>query len=67
MNRPRVARPAALYPPHVVDALVEAAQRRDHRAIDDITDELAKAGFCRPRKELGRFESIADLQRGGAS
>ena len=45
-KRPPVAQ---LYPPEIRDALVSAAERRDHLMVDRLTDELAKRGFVRPR------------------
>lgn len=59
MRRAHVPATAGLYPPFIVDQLVEAARQRDHRAIDRITDELATAGFCRQREEAGRFGSVS--------
>lgn len=64
MNRAARAPLPTLYPPHVVDALQAAAQRRDHLEIDRITDELAKAGYCRPRSDHGSFVSVAEQRRG---
>ena len=40
---------ADLFPPAYRDALVYAGRAGDHRLIDEVTDELARLGLCRPR------------------
>lgn len=42
-------RVVSMYPARQREALVAAAHRGDHGAIDAITDALALMGFCRPR------------------
>lgn len=41
-----------LFPPMQRAAPVRAARLRDHRAIDGITDELARLGLVRPRDAM---------------
>lgn len=42
---------SAHYPWRFRTRLVEAAERRDVRLIDHITDEMVSHGLCRPRCE----------------
>ena len=48
---------AQLYHPYIRDALIQAAARRDHQAIDRVTDRLADQGLARKRRDGGMFES----------
>lgn len=48
---------AQLYHPDIRDALIQAAARRDHQAIDRVTDQLADQGLARKRSDGSRFES----------
>ena len=43
---------ADIYPPVYRDSLLWAAGNRDIQSIDDITDQLVRIGYCRPRGEL---------------
>lgn len=52
-----------IFPRQWVEQLVAAGERRDHAAIDRVTDQMALAGLIRPRKACGRFESIAAQSR----
>lgn len=47
-KRPPVAR---IFPPDITQALVAAGWRGDASMIDQLTDELARRGFVRPRTE----------------
>ncbi len=48
---------AQLYHPDIRDALIQAAARRDHQAIDRVTDQLADHGLARKRRDGSMFES----------
>jgi hypothetical protein len=48
-----------LYPQQHAAQLMVAAQAKDHRRIDELTDELVELGFCRPRRDATMFESRA--------
>ena len=48
---------AQLYHPDIRDALIQAAARRDHQAIDRATDQLADQGLARKRSDGSMFES----------
>ena len=50
---------AQLYHPDIRDALIQAAARRDHQAIDRATDQLADQGLARKRRDGSMFESIS--------
>jgi hypothetical protein len=43
---------ANIFPPIYRNSLLWAAGNRDIRSIDDITDQLVRIGYCRPRSEL---------------
>lgn len=48
---------AQLYHPDIRDALVQAAARGDHQAIDRVTDQLVDQGLARPRSDGSRYQS----------
>ncbi len=48
---------AQLYHPDIRDALIQAAARRDHQAIDRVTDQLADQGLARKRSDVSRYQS----------
>jgi len=48
---------AQLYHPDIRDALVQAAARGDHQAIDRVTDQLADQGLARKRCDCSRYQS----------
>ena len=48
---------AQLYHPYIRDALVQAAARGDHQAIDRVTDKLADQGLARKRSDGSRYQS----------
>lgn len=52
---------AQLYHPDIRDALIQAAARRDHQAIDRVTDQLIDQlidqGLARPRSDGSRYQS----------
>ncbi len=48
---------AQLYHPDIRDALIQAAARRDHQAIDRVTDQLADQGLARKRSDGSRYQS----------
>ena len=48
---------AQLYHPDIRDALIQAAARRDHQAIDRVADQLADQGLARKRSDGSRFKS----------
>jgi hypothetical protein len=50
-------------PPFVAQALAQAAQASDIKAIDAITDKLAAEGKCRPR---GDCSMLGELRAGSA-
>lgn len=57
-RRPARPEPARLYPWLVALDLVDAGLRRDLARIDAITDDLARAGLCRPRTDYSRFPPV---------
>lgn len=52
---------ARLLPAGYPERLAEAAARRDHLAVDALTDELALRypELVRPRGEVGRFTTVS--------
>jgi hypothetical protein len=62
----QLPRLAALYPRFIAERLAAAAHRKDHEAVDAITDELVTLGFARRRDDVGRFETVAQFNEGRA-
>ena len=50
-----------LLPAGYPERLAEAAARRDHQAVDELTDELARRypKLVRQRSEVGRFTTLS--------
>lgn len=55
---------ALLYPPGYADALRKAAARGDIERVDEITDELARLGYCRPRSDVRVVGALAAFTGG---
>ena len=45
---------AMIFPVYFRNQLIEAALKRNYRAIDQLTDSLAMAGYIRPRYDESR-------------
>lgn len=50
---------ARILPTDICERLADAAEFGNLRKIDEITDELAEKGFCRPRTDMSMFKPLA--------